>query len=63
MPKPPQQYDLPHMTPVPAKKAAYKPFKPGPNPELPDFIRRHATPYDAATDQYDVPAFDLIGTS
>src|ERR1035438_2157418 len=58
MPKPPQQYDLPHMKPVPAKNAAYKPFKPGPNPELPDFIRRHATPYDPVTDRYDVPAFD-----
>jgi DNA modification methylase len=44
--------------PAPAKRAAYKPFQPGPNPELPDFIRRHATPYDPATDRYDVPAFN-----
>ena len=53
-----QQYDLPHVKPVPPKKAAYKPFQPGPNPALPDFIRRHLTPYDPATDRYDVPAFD-----
>lgn len=36
----------------------YNPFVPGPNPELPDFIKRHATPYDPETDEYDVPAFD-----
>jgi hypothetical protein len=53
-----QQYDLPHVKPAPPKKAAYEPFQPGPNPALPDFIRRHSTPYDPATDQYDVPAFD-----
>lgn len=33
------------------------PFKPGPNPELPDFIEKHSTIYDATTDTYDVPAF------
>jgi 16S rRNA G966 N2-methylase RsmD len=36
----------------------YKPFVPGPNPELPDFIKQHSTPYDPTTDEYDVPAFD-----
>lgn len=39
-------------------KAAYEPFVPGPNPKLPQFIAEHATPYDPATDTYDVPAFD-----
>jgi len=39
-------------------RSAYKPFVPGPNPELPDFIARHATPYDPENDPYDVPAFD-----
>ena len=58
MPKHPQQYDLPHVKPAPSKKTAYKPFQPGPNPELPEFIRRHATPYDPATDCYEVPAFN-----
>ena len=53
-----QQYDLPHVKPAAPEKAAYKPFQPGPNPALPDFIRRHSTPYDPATDRYDVPAFD-----
>lgn len=37
---------------------AYKPFVPGPNPDLPRFIAEHATTYDPATDRYDVPAFD-----
>lgn len=37
---------------------AYKPFIPGPNPELSKFIEAHATPYDEKTDQYDVTAFD-----
>lgn len=36
----------------------YEPFVPGPNPKLPEFIRQHATPYDQATDHYDVRAFD-----
>ena len=39
-------------------RSAYKPFVPGPNPELADFIARHATPYDPENDRYDVPAFD-----
>lgn len=37
---------------------AYEPFVPGPNPRLPEFIAKHATPYDPKTDTYDVPAFD-----
>jgi DNA methylase len=36
----------------------YEPFVPGPNPKLPEFMRQHATPYDPATDRYDVPAFE-----
>jgi hypothetical protein len=36
----------------------YEPFVPGSNPRLPDFIAKHATPYDPETDTYDVPAFD-----
>jgi DNA modification methylase len=36
----------------------YKPFAPGPNTKLPDFIKQHATPYDPKTDKYDVKAFD-----
>ncbi len=36
----------------------YEPFVPGPNPRLEEFIKAHATPYDPATDKYDVPAFD-----
>lgn len=36
----------------------YEPFVPGPNPELSGFIKRHSTPYDSATDKYDVTAFD-----
>jgi hypothetical protein len=44
----------------PAKPAlsSYKPFVPGPNPDLPSFLAEHSTPYDPATDRYDVPAFD-----
>lgn len=36
----------------------YEPFVPGPNPKLPEFIAKHATPYDPKTDRYDVPAFE-----
>ena len=36
----------------------YKTFVPGPNPELPEFIRKHGTPFDAKNDDYDVPAFN-----
>jgi DNA modification methylase len=39
-------------------KSEYKPFVPGPNPDLPAFIKQHATPYDPKTDKYDVKAFD-----
>jgi len=45
--------------PGPTKpKSDYKPFVPGPNPDLEEFIRQHATPYDPEDDHYDVPAFD-----
>lgn len=33
-------------------------YAPGPNPNLARFVAEHATPYDAATDAYDVPPFD-----
>jgi hypothetical protein len=36
----------------------YEPLTPGPNPKLPEFIAKHATPYNPKTDTYDVPAFD-----
>src|SRR4051794_13343834 len=38
------------------------PFLPGPNPELPVFVKAHATPFDPQNDEYDVPAFsrDII---
>jgi hypothetical protein len=49
---------LPAVAPAPRKGPKYKPFVPGPNPELPGFIAKHSTPYDPATDRYDVPAFD-----
>ena len=58
MPKRPQQYDLPNLKPTVLKKVPYRSFEAGPNPELQEFIRRHATPYDPATDRYDVPAFN-----
>jgi DNA modification methylase len=37
---------------------AYEPFVPGPNPNVPEFMRSHATPYDLANDRYNVDAFD-----
>lgn len=33
-------------------------YSSGPNPNLRRFVEEHATPYDPATDEYDVPAFD-----
>ncbi|NLB81350.1 MAG: hypothetical protein GX800_07045, partial [Clostridiaceae bacterium] len=33
-------------------------YSPGPNPNLEKFIMEHSTPYDPATDDYDVPPFD-----
>ena len=33
-------------------------YSSGPNPNLPRFVEEHATPYDPATDDYDVPPFD-----
>ena len=53
-----KQTSLEFEKPKTKNKREYKPFIPGPNPELPDFIKRHAIPYDPATDDYDVPAFD-----
>jgi hypothetical protein len=57
MPNRPEQLSIPSLKSA-SPKREYKPFVPGPNPELPEFIRRHATPYDPKTDRYDVPAFD-----
>ncbi len=39
-------------------------YTPGPNPNLRRFVEEHATPYDPATDDYDVPPFDqpITGT-
>ncbi len=58
MSRTPKQYMLPAIAPASRKGPEYKPFVPGPNPELPGFIAKHSTPYDPATDRYDVPAFD-----
>ena len=33
-------------------------YSSGPNPNLAAFVQQHATPYDPATDDYDVPPFD-----
>jgi adenine-specific DNA methylase len=33
-------------------------YTPGPNPNLGQFVAEHATPYDPATDTYNVPPFD-----
>lgn len=41
-----------------SRSRTYKPFVPGPNPDLPRFIAEHSAPYDPAADSYDVPAFD-----
>ena len=57
MPRQPEQLPIPSMKSA-LPKRGYEAFVPGPNPELPEFIRRHSTPYDARTDQYDVPAFE-----
>ena len=43
---------------TPRPRREYKPFVPGPNPELSAFVAKHSTPYDPATDKYDVKAFD-----
>src|ERR1019366_6648972 len=56
MPREPKQLPIPSMQSA-APNRDYKPFTPGPNPELPEFIRQHSTPYDPITDQYDVAAF------
>ena len=41
-----------------AARHKYTLFVPGQNPDLAEFIRQHATPYDPKTDKYDVKAFD-----
>jgi 16S rRNA G966 N2-methylase RsmD len=56
MTREPKQLQIPSMQSA-APHRDYKPFTPGPNPELPEFIQQHSTPYDPTTDQYDVPAF------
>jgi len=33
-------------------------YSSGPNPNLPRFVEEHATPYDPASDDYNVPPFD-----
>lgn len=38
-------------------------YTPGPNPDLGRFVVEHATPYDPATDDYNVPPFDKPITS
>jgi hypothetical protein len=35
-----------------------KPFVPGPNPELEEFVRQHMIPYNPDADDYDASAFD-----
>lgn len=57
MPKrhPTHQPTLYH-TPVPTMPDGY--YSAGPNPNLGTFVAEHATPYDLATDAYDVPPFD-----
>ena len=54
----PKQYSLAMAPAGRPRRLPHKPFVPGPNPELPEFIAAHSTPYDPATDRYDVPAFD-----
>ncbi|MGA3113647.1 MAG: DNA methyltransferase [Syntrophobacteraceae bacterium] len=41
------------------QKGEYKPFIPGPNPELDEFIREHSIPYQSENDSYEVLAFEL----
>ncbi|MCI0726506.1 MAG: site-specific DNA-methyltransferase [Chloroflexi bacterium] len=38
-------------------------YTPGPNPDLGCFVEEHATPYNPATDDYNVPPFDKPITS
>jgi 16S rRNA G966 N2-methylase RsmD len=42
--------------PVPTMPEGY--YSAGPNPNLGQFVAEHATPYDPATDTYNVPPFD-----
>ncbi len=42
--------------PVPQMPEGY--YSSGPNPNLRRFVEEHATPYDPATDDYNVPPFD-----
>ena len=54
-----RQLELKYGPATPAgPRREYKPFVPGPNPNLPEFIRNHSTPYDPATDWHEVGAFD-----
>ena len=39
-------------------KRESKPFVPGPNPELPQFIKKHTKHYYSPADKYDVQAFE-----
>ena len=43
-------------SPIPQMPEGY--YSSGPNPNLRRFVEEHATPYDPATDDYDVPPFD-----
>ncbi len=54
----PKQYSLAMAPAGRPRRLPHKPFVPGPNPELPEFVAAHSTPYDPAADRYDVPAFD-----
>lgn len=58
MPKPKPFSSLPLFpsSPVPKMPEGY--YSSGPNPNLRRFVEEHATPYDPATDTYDVPPFD-----
>lgn len=58
MPKPPLQYDLPNLEPAQQGKSDYKAFTQGPNPDLPDFIRRHTRSMASAKSDKRPPAFD-----
>lgn len=51
----PQQSSL-YAKPIPTMPEGY--YSSGPNPNLSRFIEEHATPYDPATDEYNVPPFD-----
>jgi DNA modification methylase len=56
-----RQLSLEPKKPVPKMPDGY--YSSGPNPNLRAFVEQHATPYDPATDTYDVPPFDKSITS